>query len=287
MTKNSLRKALLPLLLTLSMLLSLSVAAFAAGDGLKQCVTVSQTVSGSPSKTTYTYYLMPMEKGNPMPSEADGGKLEDDFYKFTLKDNDSAKFYLTFTEPGTYTYEIRRTEAVPEGDTVTPTIHPFGYKVKAAEDGTLEVIPFTCYDAYMEIVDENGKPLEIKLSNLISKGEPSTDKDDKGDKGDKGEPGQDGKDGKDGSNGTDGKNGTNGKNGTDGKNGTNGTNGRNGTSGTNGTNGTSGTTIRGGRTNTGDPYQVGLWVGLVVLSAGGLIAIAYVRRKKAKDEEDS
>ena len=109
------------------------VTAFAAGDGLTQCVTVKQEVVGSPTKTTYTYYLMPMEKGNPMPSEKDGGKLENGQYKFTLKGNDSAKFYLTFTEPGTYNYELRRTEPAPDGDTVTPTIHPFGYKVLQGE----------------------------------------------------------------------------------------------------------------------------------------------------------
>lgn len=293
---------LLSLAVTLAICLSCMAAgigatrAFAASDEVKQCVTVKQTVNGSPSKTTYTYYLMPMEKGNPMPSSADGGKLENGLYRFTLKENDSAKFYLTFTEPGTYNYELRRTEAVPEDDVVTPTIHPFGYKVTRLADGTLEVIPFTCYDVYMEIRGEDGKPTEIVLANTISKSgggssvTPSDGKD--------GKDGQDGKDGKDGEKGEKGDPGENGTNGIDGKDGANGKNGTNGTNGTNGKDGktvyvsngtktTTGTATRAGRTNTGDPYQIGLWIGLIVVAAGGLIAVAVIRRKKEKDEDKS
>lgn len=264
MIKRNKRKLALAVLIALSMLIVITLPTFATGKGLTQCVTVTQTVSGSPTKTDYTYYLMPMEKGNPMPSEEDGGKLEDGLYKFPLKGNDTAKFNLTFTAPGTYNYELRRTEAAPEGDTVTPTIHPFGYKVKEAADGTFEIIPFTCYDVYMEIVDKDGKPLEIVLTNKLEKPEPTTDK---------GNPGKDGT------------NGTNGKNGADG---TNGTNGRNGTNGTNGTSTIKTITQTVGKAiNTGDPNHILLWGGLVLVSAGALIAILIVRRKKEKDNESS
>lgn len=310
MTKRNLRNALFPLLLAIAMLFTLPGIAFAADKVQTQCVTVKQSVSGTPSKTTYTYYLMPMEKGNPMPTESDGGKLEEGLYKFTLKGTDSAKFHLKFTEPGTYNYELRRTEPVPDGDTVSPTVHPFGYKVKADAEGNLEIIPFTCYDVYMEIVDDNGKPLEIVLNTTLEK--PDVQKGDKGDpgeKGDKGEPGekgepgtpgvdgkdgQDGQDGKDGVNGADGKNGTDGVNGVDGKNGTDGVNGKDGKNGTNGTNGKDGKTVTTTNVvtrtvnkivNTGDPYQIGLWLGLIVLSAGGLVFLGIVRRRKERNKD--
>ena len=241
------------------------ITAFAAGDGLTQSVTVKQEVVGSPTKTTYTYYLMPMEKGNPMPSEKDGGKLENGLYKFTLKGNDSAKFNLTFTEPGTYNYELRRTEPAPDGDTVTPTIHPFGYIVKQGESG-LEIIPFTCYDEYMEIRDVNGNPAEIVLTNTLEK--------------------------------TTGCNCD--KNGscnckTDGckcgstctcKNCTKSSSSGGSSSGSKTSGGTSnGTGTRAQSKNTGDPYQIGTYVAILVVSGGALIAIAVLKRKREKDED--
>lgn len=259
---------------TLSLLLSLAVVlaiclscltAFAADGGLTQSVTVKQAVSGSPAKTTYTYYLMPMETDNPMPSEKDGGKLEDGLYKFTLKGNDSAKFYMTFTEPGTYNYELRRTEPAPDGDTVTPTIHPFGYKVIQGESG-LEVIPFTCYDTYMEIRDKDGKPAEIVLTNTLEK-TTSCDCDKSGSCNCK----------------------------TDGckcgstctcKNCSKSTSGGGSSSGSKTSGGTnSGTGTRAQSKNTGDPYQIGTWVAILVVSGGALIAIAVLKRKRDKDED--
>ena len=85
--------------------------------------------------------------------------------------------------------------------------------------------------------------------------------------------------------------GADGKDGVDGKDGINGTNGTNGIDGTNGTNGTS--TVKtitqtvGKAINTGDPNHILLWGGMALVSAGALIAILIVRRKKEKDEENS
>ena len=137
-------------------------------------------------------------------------------------------------------------------------------------DNEIYVTPYTCYDNHFKIwdkTDAEGNPIGITLENNIQGPENKT-------------PPSDGKDGKDGQ---DGKNGVDGKDGTDGKNGTNGANGRNGSNGT--------STVKtitqtvGKAINTGDPNHILLWGGLIVLSAGALVAILIIRRKKEKDEE--
>lgn len=261
---RTIRKILLPLLLTLSMLTGLSVAAFAA-DSYTQCVTVNQSVKGSPSKTTYTYYLMAMEKGNPMPE----GTGSDGLYKFTLEGDDTAKFYLTFTEPGTYNYELRRTEAAPNGDEVSPNVHPFGYRVKA--NG--EIIPFTCYDAYMEIRDSDGNPTEIVLNNNISSASSCDCESKDGCKCDS-------------SSRCKCSSKCNCKNCSGSSSSGSSSGSKSGTSSGTGKTTSTGTTKTGSRVNTGDPYQLGLWIGLITVSIGGLVIIGIVKRKKEKDENN-
>ena len=178
--------------------------------------------------------------------------------------NVDLKLYFPMDVEKDYKYELVRQGEVPAGDTVTPDKHIFGYWVKTDESGKMIIIPYTCYNNEFKIsTDKDGNPTDVTLEENKIVGT----KGDKGDQGDKG---------------------------TDGKNGSNGTNGKNGTDGRNGTNGTNGTsTVRtitqsvGKAINTGDPNHILLWGGMALVSAGALIAILIVRRKKEKDNENS
>ena len=269
-TKKGLARFTWALALALVWAICLSCLALAADtDKFEQTLHVKQSVTGNALKTKYTYRLTPINNG-PLPAEAEEGAT---YYDFEM-DGDAKvdlKLYFPADIEKDYKYELVRQGDVPAGDTVTPDKHIFGYWVKKDETGKMVIIPYTCYNNEFKIsVDEEGNPTDVTLEeNKIvgSKG----DKGDQGDKGDKGDQGDKGTDGKNGSNGT------NGKNGTDGRNGTNGTNG---TSTVKTITQTVGKAI-----NTGDPNHILLWGGMALGSAGALIAILIVRRKKEKDEE--
>ena len=272
-TRNNFARATWALVFTLIFAICFSCIAMAAeAEPFEQTLHVKQTVTGNALKTKYTYRLTPLNEG-PLPAEA--GK-DAKYYDFEMDGNANVdlKLYFPADVEKDYKYELVRQGEVPAGDTVTPDKHIFGYWVKKDETGKMVIIPYTCYNNEFKIsVDEEGNPTDVTLEeNKIvgSKGDKG-DQGDKGDKGDKGDQGDKGTDGKNGSNGTNGKDGTNGKNGT------------------NGTNGTS--TVKtitqtvGKAINTGDPNHILLWGGMALVSAGALIAILIVRRKKEKDEE--
>lgn len=275
-------KGLFALLLSLAVVMTLGVSLFSyAASTVTEKVVVTQiiTENTTPSRNSYTYVLTPERTENPMPEGTKDGKYTLPTITGSTTEETAPSFTVEIdsSKTGVYQYRLEKIETTPEGDTIKPTAHIFGWEVVEDENGELVVKPYICQSNVPEYSDpdDNGYPTTITLVNAVT-GEP----DNKGDKGDKGDPGQDGKDGQ---NGQDGKDGSDGKNGSNGTNGKNGTNGRNGT---NGTNGTSGTTTKGSRVNTGDPYQIGLWIGLIVVSAGALIAIVVFRRKK-DNEEDS
>lgn len=279
-------KGLFALLLSLAVVMTLGVSLFAyAASTVTEKVVVKQiiTENTTPTRNSYTYVLTPEDTANPMP---EGTRDDGKYYLPTITGSTTEATAPSFSieidasKPGVYQYRLEKVETTPEGDTISPESHIFGWQVTEDENGELVVKPYICQSNKPEFSDksDSGYPTTITLVNAVT-GEPD-DNGNKGDKGDKGDPGQDGKDGQ---NGQDGKDGSDGKNGSNGTNGKNGTNGRNGT---NGTNGTSGTTTKGSRVNTGDPYQIGLWIGLIVVSAGALIAIVVFRRKK-DNEEDS
>lgn len=272
-TKKGFARTTWALVVTLILAICLSCISMAAeAEPFEQTLHVKQSVTGNALKTKYTYRLTPLNEG-PLPAEA--GK-DAKYYDFEM-DGDAKvdlKLYFPADVEKDYKYELVRQGEVPAGDTVTPDKHIFGYWVKKDETGKIVIIPYTCYNNEFKIsVDEEGNPTDVTLEeNKIvgSKGDKG-DKGDQGDKGDKGDQGDKGTDGKNGSNGT------NGKNGTDGRNGTNGTNG---TSTVKTITQTVGKAI-----NTGDPNHILLWGGMALVSAGALIAILIVRRKKEKDEE--
>lgn len=295
MTKTkTIRKSLMALFVSLSILwaMCLSCVSLAAETGktFQQTMEITQTILtknedgtvsyGSPTRNSYTYRLYPNNENTPLP-EGEGLKKDAGYYEFVLTGDAKKSIPVTFTVDGPvdYQYRLERVEAVPKGDIVTPTIHHFGYLFKVNSENEITITPYTCYDNHFKIwdkTDAEGNPIGITLENNIQGPEEKNTPSD----------GKDGKDGQDGKNGIDGKDGTNGKNGTDGKNGTNGTNGRNGTNGTNGTSTVKTITQTVGKAiNTGDPNHILLWGGLIVLSAGALVAILIVRRKKEKDEE--
>lgn len=255
----------------------MSCIAFAAeAKTFDQTMLITQTVSGNASRTKYTYVLKPNIEGSPLPTEGPGTYDKDkNTFTFTLDGDASISIPIKFTveEDTNYQYLLERVEEVPDGDTVTPENHHFGYWFHLDGD-ELTITPYTCYDNHFEIwdkTDKDGNPVGVTLENSIASN-----------KGDPGEPGEDGQDGKDGS---DGKNGTNG---TDGKNGTNGTNGKNGTNGTNGTSTVKTITQTVGKAiNTGDPNHILLWGGIILISAAALVAIVIIRRKNDKEEENS
>lgn len=283
-------KVILSMLVSLSMIWMMMVAcvsiAAEAGQTFQQTIEITQTIFtknedgtvsyGTPTRDSYTYRLYPNNENTPLP-EGEGLNEDKGYYEFVLTGDAKKSIPVTFTvdEPVDYQYRLERVETVPEGDVVTPTIHHFGYLFKVNEDNELYVIPYTCYDNHFKIwdkTDADKNPIGITLENNIRGPEEKTTP-------------SDGKDGKDGQDGKDGKDGVDGKDGTNGKNGTNGTNGRNGTNGA--------STVKtitqtvGKAINTGDPNHILLWGGMVLVSAGALIAIFIVRRKKEKDNENS
>lgn len=244
---------------TLSLLLSLAVVlaicasfvtAFAEeAKTFEQTLEIGQTVEGKAGRTRYTYRLTPKSDNCPLPEDAKNG-----VYEFVLDGNDFTKLLMAFPAEvaADYQYELTRLETVPAGDTVTPVSHLFGYLVEQKEDGSWIITPYTCYDGHMEIwkkTDASGNPLGITLANMIKGAKESSSS-------------------------------------------TTTTTNKNSSQSTTRTNYSTRTvtTTRGGVVsrvvNTGDPYQVGLWVVLIVLSLAALIIVAAVRRKKEKDDEE-
>ena len=218
-----------------------------------QTMLITQTVSGNASRTKYTYVLKPNIEGSPLPTEGPGTyDKEKNTYSFSLDGNDSIEIPISFTvdKETNYQYLLERVEAVPKGDIVTPDDHHFGYWFNL-KDGALTVTPYTCYDNHFEIwdkTDKDGNPVGITLINTIVREEESTTT-------------------------------------TTTKPSTTATTRKGQTVTTTKTNVVTRTVSR--VVNTGDPYQVGLWVALIVLSLGAIIIIAAIRRKKENDEENS
>lgn len=249
-------KSFMALALSLCIVLSVMVAASAAasGDVFTQTIKVTQELKDDPSRVSYTYEFTPVKEENPMP---EGTK--DGVYTLVIKgattDENAPTFTIKFdaTKPGDYQYRLDRVEKTPEGDTVTPESHLFGYWVKE-ENGKMTITPYTCYDNKMEIwnkVDADGNPLGITLVNGL-KGTPTQSSSST-------------------TSSTSSKSTTN-------------TTGRS-TTRSAGTTRTYTNTIK-NIVNTGDPHHIVIWVTLVALSAIGLIIVAFARRKKDNDEEN-
>lgn len=237
----------LTLVLMLAICFSSTARAASAAVNATQKVVVSQTFTGDPDRRQYTYELRDDLESSPMP---EGTK--DGVYSFTLNGNDRHEFTLTIPggEGTRAQYVLTRKEAVPSKDKVSPEEHIFGFEVSRDKNGELIVIPYTCEDKDYEILTEQDVPVGIELFNVITGEEHTTQ--------------------------------------------------TTTTQSTTSANAQTTTrtvrtvttihvnkTVKAGRPNTGDPYQVWLWVGLVVVAAGGLIAVAIIRRKKEKDEDNS
>lgn len=253
---NKLFQKALSLLLSMAVVLAICASGMAAfaeeAKTFEQMLAVQQTVDENVLRSKYTYRLTPKKGECPLPEGA-----KDGVYEFTLDGNDLKNLLLAFPADvaADYQYELTRLESAPKGDTVTPESHLFGYLVEQKEDGTWIITPYTCYDGHMEIwkkTDASGNPLGITLMNAAVGTKTTTSTTTTT---------------------------------TTTKKGTTTTTRKGYTYSTTKTNVVTRTVNR--VVNTGDPYQVGLWVVLIVLSLAALIIVAAIRRKKEKDEEES
>lgn len=291
-SKNTSRKGFArttwALVLALVWAICLSCVSMAASEGktFTQTVEVTQTIKNSPTKTKYVYVLTPEKSTSPMPEGSKNGT-----YSFTLNGADKHSFDITFdaTKEENYVYDLTRTEVAPDGEEVTPESHKFGYWVHEDSDGNMVIIPYTCYDNHMVIWDEtddDGNPIGITLVNAVSA-----------------EPEESGKncdcDDKDGcqcsktecncSSSCSCKN-CNGGSSSSNSSSSSGSRAAaaaaSGISSGSGTSTGTGNSKTGSRVNTGDPYQIGLWIGLIVVSVGGLAIVGIIKRKKEKDDNN-
>ena len=272
MKTNNSRKGLFGALVAMAIVcaICLSCIALAATGTIEQTIHVKQTIVkesddkkvsyDEPTVSEYTYQLVPKIADAPMPEGTTNG-----VYQFKLKGDAETSFKVTFPLDAThdFQYELRRVEKTPDGETVNPETHVFGYQVvNDDQNGGFKIIPYTCYDSEYKIWDEhdaNGNPIGITLYNKvmgIKKEEPTTKQDEPTTK--KDEP----------------------------------TTKSNQTTKTYNTTKTPATrtnvvtqTIR-RAVNTGDPYSIGLWVGILALAGISLVIVGIVRRKKENDDDE-
>ena len=261
MKLNKTLKGFLGLLVSIAVAMTLSVSLFAsaAEDTMTETVVVTQVITENttPALTKYTYVLTPKKAENPMPEGAKDGKYTVGSIDGATTDANAPTFTLEIdaSKPGVYEYILERVETTPEGDSVSPVSHIFGYKVEVDEKtGELVVIPYICQSGnpIFSDPDENGYPTKLTLPNVIT-GKENTTKSTT-------------------STTTTTKKGQTTRTVTTAK-------------------GTQKTTTVSKNTvarfvNTGDPYQVGLWLGLIALAAGGMVIVGIVKRKKEDNDED-
>lgn len=175
-------KGLMALLLSLATILATGLSLFAfAEDGkadeetesyVVQTVIVRQTVTGTPTRDTYSYVLTPRKPDNPMPEGTVNGVYT---VPAIAGSKDAPAFTMTISKekPGVFEYVLERVEAVPKGDTVSPEKHIFGYKVRQVlgPDGIYrtEVLPYIC-----DSDDPDIEATKIILKNFIQGPPPST-----------------------------------------------------------------------------------------------------------------
>lgn len=145
---NNHLKAIVSLVLAMSLLLLLNVGSLAI-DEETTTVTVRQTIiKGNPDPQKYEYALVPDEAENPMPKGTENEK-----YIFALDGEDQIKTDLTFTRPGVYEYKIGR---VGEGDEFdsSAAVHNFGVLVKNDGNGGLTATVYTCHDNQLQVLED-------------------------------------------------------------------------------------------------------------------------------------
>lgn len=144
------------LLFVISLFAQLIPAVFAEEGTTRQTITVNQTVEGKPEKTAYTYVII----------QTQGDAVTVSERTLSLNGEESKKFTIDFTAPGLYEFTVGRLkdesknvagvtlEDLYSDDNVVPVKHPFGYKVTQNEDGSLIVLPYTCYDNHVEFLKD-------------------------------------------------------------------------------------------------------------------------------------
>ena len=256
MTKQNMTlKSFTAFLVSLAMVLTLSVSLFAsaAAETITEAVVVTQTIEPGtvPAQTSYTYVLTPKETDNPMPEGTKNGTYTLPTINGATKDSTAPTFTLAIdkSRPGVYEYILEKLETTPEGDTLSPEKHIFGYKVDLNENGELVVIPYICQSGspVFSDPDENGYPTKLTLVNHIV-GSPTTKT-------------------------------------TTTTTRTSATAKESTRPGATTQKGTQGTTSRASRVNTGDESNLILWVAVLGVAALGLIILILLRRRRDDDDE--
>lgn len=293
MTKTISNKAtaLIAILLSTVFILSTCMLAVAESENsVSASLHVAQLIYGGaePDTVTGEYAVIPNKEDNPMPPSGDE--------LFNIQGNTEKVLTFTFTEPGNYEYTIGKLKDSKKTSDITvdnfekgteehPLTHPIGFQVKQNADGTLSVIPYTCYDG-QAVISKDGSSMTL-WNYVYAKGQDSsTDK--STDKSTEKSTTSTTK--KSSSTITTTKQSTTVIPVTN-SNKTPVTN-SNGTIQTTikyiYTNGTVlATTKKGGSVNTGDESQTVLWVTIAGVSALGLVVIFIIRRKTDDDEEES
>ena len=144
------------LLFVLSLFPQLIPMVSAEEETVRQTITVNQTVEGKPEKTAYTYVII----------QTQGEAVTVSERSLSLNGEESKKLTIDFTVPGLYEFTVGRLrdeskavasvtlEDLYSDDNVVPVKHPFGYKVTQNEDGSLNVLPYTCYDNHVEFLKD-------------------------------------------------------------------------------------------------------------------------------------
>ena len=166
MTKKMLShlRPLIGLLVAVAVLFGTALMSLAATTPVRQTVRITQTIKGTPEKTSYVYALVQTRGDAVLPDE--------DVLPAQLTENDTLTIHFSFTAPGVYEYTIGRLtdeektsgitlEDLETGNEVEPPFHPFGFKVTTSEDGSLKVTPYTCYDDNV-ILFADGSGLTLK-----------------------------------------------------------------------------------------------------------------------------
>lgn len=254
-TKRTL-KGLLSVLLSLAISVAMCVSMLAfASTTITETVVVEQIIEKgyTPQRTSYTYVLTPKNAENPMPDGTVGGKYTLPTVVGDTTRTTAPTFTLEIdkTKPGVYEYYLEKIEKTPEGDTVTPEKHIFGYNVRLNSEGEIEVIPVICQSGVateLKEFDENGNPTKIVLVNTV-KGVKSP---------------------------------------TSSTQSTTTTTKKGYTTKTySSTRTTSRTTTRGGWINTGDESNLIMWVAILGVAVIGLLVVILLRKRRDDDDEEN
>lgn len=148
-------------LMAILIVAGMGIPAYAASDSVCVNLPVSQKFinhATSEVADTFSYILMPLEAGNPMPEQSV------DQYVFTMKGSENISLSeIAFTQTGTYRYELKqRVENKLKGYTYDERVYTVEIYVTNAERGGLTATTVV-------YVGDDGKADQISFENSYRK----------------------------------------------------------------------------------------------------------------------